>query len=266
MPLRIVTWNCREALHDKYERLLALEPDIAVVPECAEPDALRRLAPGFTFSDCEWGGTNPGKGLGVFAFGDLRLRLHQSWERRFDLFLPVEVRGPTLAVNLLAVWAFDDGDPPKAVSNPRTTETAVAHYTPFLQAAPAVVAGDFNAGVRWDGKSGCASFAALDARLRGLGLTSAYHAKLGHRFGQEPDPTLFWQSKEEQPYHIDYVYVPSAWLPCVRSVMVGAAAEWLVPKGSDHVPIVVECDLPSQAVLQSLAGLPADALPLTVRA
>lgn len=265
MLLRIVTWNCATALHEKYEHLLALEPDIAVVPECAEPDALRRLAPDFTFSDCEWGGTNPGKGLGVFAFGDLRLRLHQSWERHFHLFLPVEVRSAALAVNLLAVWAFNDRVPSEVTPNPQTTEAAVTHYAPFLRAAPAVVAGDFNASVRWDGASGCASFAALDARLRDLGLTSAYHSKLGHGFDREPDPTLFWRWKEEQAYHIDYVYVPSAWLSCVRSVRVGTAAEWVAPRVSDHAPVVVECDLPPQPVLQSLAGLPTDALPLTAR-
>jgi endonuclease/exonuclease/phosphatase family metal-dependent hydrolase len=163
------------------------------------------------------------------------------------------------------VWAFDGGDPPEAKPNSGTADAAVSHYTSFLQAMPGVVAGDFNAGVRWDGQSGCASFADLDGRLRALGMTSAYHAKLGHALGQEPDPTHFWQWNERQPFHIDYVYVPSAWLPCVRSVTVGTAARWLEPKLSDHAPVVVDCDLPPQAVLRSLAGLPADALPLTAR-
>jgi hypothetical protein len=33
--MRIVIWNCNMVLHDKYEHLLALAPDIAVVPQCA---------------------------------------------------------------------------------------------------------------------------------------------------------------------------------------------------------------------------------------
>jgi hypothetical protein len=33
MIMRIVTWNCATALHGKYERLLALRPDIAIVPD-----------------------------------------------------------------------------------------------------------------------------------------------------------------------------------------------------------------------------------------
>lgn len=34
--MRLVTWNCGMALHRKFEALLGLEPDIAVVCECAE--------------------------------------------------------------------------------------------------------------------------------------------------------------------------------------------------------------------------------------
>jgi len=265
MLLRIVTWNCATALHNKYEQLLALKPNIAIVPECAEPDVLRRLAPGFAFSDCEWGGTNPDKGLGVFSFGDLRLRLHQSWDRSFHILLPIEVRGPELSVNLLAVWAFNHRTPAEVTPNPETTQAAISHYMPFLQAAPAVVAGDFNASVRWDSDGHSASFASLNITLAALGLTSAYHTKLGHEFDREPDPTLLWQWNEEKPYHIDYVYVPRAWMPCVRSVSVGAPADWVRPKISDHVPVVVECDLPNRLVLDSLTGFSADALPFTVR-
>jgi len=266
MLLRIVTWNCATALHTKYEHLLALKPDIAIVPECAEPDIVRRRAPGFSFSDCEWSGANPDKGLGVFAFGDLRMRLHQSWNRTYHLFLPVEVRGPELAVNLLAVWAFNHRTPSEVTPNPETTEAAVAYYAPFLQAAPAVVAGDFNASVHWDGKSRSASFASLNEKLEALGLTSAYHTYGKHAFDHEPHPTLLWQWNEERPYHIDYVYVPRTWIPCVRSVTVGSSADWVRPKVSDHVPVVVECDLPNQRALSSLAGLAGDALALTARA
>lgn len=117
-----------------------------------------------------------------------------------------------------------------------------------------------------DSDSGSASFASLNEKLETLGLTSAYHTYGKHAFDHEPDPTLFWQWNEERPYHIDYVYVPRTWMPCVSSVTVGSPADWVRPKVSDHVPVVVECDLPNRLGLNSLAGFAGDALPFTVRA
>jgi exodeoxyribonuclease-3 len=233
MKLRIVAWNCNLALHDKYNHLLALKPDLAIVPECAEPDVLRRKAPGFEFSDCEWQGDQVNRGLGVFTFGALSLRRHQSWERHYHLFLPLEVRGAA-RINLLAVWAFNDRVPATVTPNPKTTKQAVAHYAEFLRAAPPVVAGDFNASIVWDDQPTFERFGGVDDDLRALGLESAYHRANGHTFGQEPDATHFWQKNAEQRYHIDYVYLPTEWQQAVRTVAIGGSAEWLAR--SDHAP------------------------------
>ena len=140
-------------------------------------------------------------------------------------------------MNLLAVWAFNHRA--KAVEpNPRTTADAVRHYQTFLKAAPAVVAGDFNANVKWDATGKYASFAEVDSQLRTLGLTSAYHSVRGHALGEEPDPTLLFQKNVEKGYHIDYIYLPTAWLPHVEALEVGSPADWL--KYSDHVPLAVK--------------------------
>lgn len=117
MTFRVVVWNCAQGLDRKIEQLLLLKPDIAVVPECAEPDILRRKAPGFTFTDCEWTGEQCNKGLGVFSFNGHTLRRHQSWDRQYHIFLPLEVRG-THPVNLLAVWAFNHRAPVSVSPNP----------------------------------------------------------------------------------------------------------------------------------------------------
>ena len=43
--MRLVAWNCAMALHRKFEALLSLRPDVAVIAECAEPGRLaERLA------------------------------------------------------------------------------------------------------------------------------------------------------------------------------------------------------------------------------
>ena len=43
--MRIVAWNCAKAFHNKIDRLLALQPDVAVVSECADPEVLARQMP-----------------------------------------------------------------------------------------------------------------------------------------------------------------------------------------------------------------------------
>ena len=54
------------ALHRKFEALLSLKPDVAVISECAEP---ARLAARLDLSDLAspavWIGRNPQKGLAV---------------------------------------------------------------------------------------------------------------------------------------------------------------------------------------------------------
>jgi hypothetical protein len=217
--------------HKKLNELLSLRPDLLILPECAEPDILRQKAPHFAFSDCEWSGTNRNKGLGVFSFGGLSLRRHHSWERRFHLFLPVEVRGSS-TMNLLAVWAFNHRGTAAV-----TTLEALSYYRPFLSSHAGLVAGDFNSNVIWDRTGNPNGFAAVDAALRELGLASAYHATTKAPLGKEPHGTLFFLKRVAQPYHIDYIYLPQP-AAATASVTLGQPADWLAL--SDHVPLVAD--------------------------
>jgi exodeoxyribonuclease-3 len=219
---------------------MKLRPDLAVIPECAEPDILRREVPEFAFSDCDWSGANPVKGLGVFAFNGLTLRLHQSWRREFHLFLPLEVRG-RVTVNLLAVWAFKQGEKPEVGPNPGTTLLAIEYYRPFLTAQPSIVAGDFNGNVFWDKKRRYHRFAEVDAILQSLGLVSAYHHHTGVALGEETASTYFEFRRTEDAYHIDYVYIPVKMAGRMREMTVCQPSEWLT--ASDHVPVVVEIEM-----------------------
>jgi exodeoxyribonuclease-3 len=81
--MRIVIWNCNMALHGKYEHLLALAPDIAVIPECASIDLIREKAPDFVSSSAIWIGDNRHKGLGVFTFGAYRVEQSAIYQSKF---------------------------------------------------------------------------------------------------------------------------------------------------------------------------------------
>jgi exodeoxyribonuclease III len=91
--MRIVIWNCNMALHTKYEHLLALAPDIAVIPECANINVMREKAPNFLPASSIWIGDSRQKGLGVFTFGTYRAEQSNivslscggpRWLRRFE--------------------------------------------------------------------------------------------------------------------------------------------------------------------------------------
>jgi hypothetical protein len=67
--MKIVAWNCNMGFHKKYESLLALKPDVAIIPECANTDLIKKSATDFKPTSAIWIGDNPRKGLGVFTFG-----------------------------------------------------------------------------------------------------------------------------------------------------------------------------------------------------
>ncbi len=83
---------------------MAIAPDVAIISECADADALRAKAPVFQPSDAFWVGHNRNKGLGIFAFGDYRLLAYGRGDPSITYAGPVRVRGP-VSVNVLAVWA-----------------------------------------------------------------------------------------------------------------------------------------------------------------
>jgi endonuclease/exonuclease/phosphatase family metal-dependent hydrolase len=70
-----------------------------------------------------------------------------------------------------------------------------------------------------------------------FGLVSAYHSHLGILHGQEPHPTFFMNRRENRPFHIDYCFVPEAWVGRINAVEVGRFSEW---PDSDHRPLLIE--------------------------
>ncbi len=237
--MRLVAWNCAQRAHDKLEALLSLRPDVAVIPECAHPEVLLAKAPqlGAPWGDAsiDWVGESRQKGLAVIAFGPYRLE--RAAEYRADLrhFLPVRVTGPE-SCNLLATWAFMPGPGGPAAPNSPALVMAVEHYREFLSAPFAVMAGDFNGGLTFDTPRR-PLFGALVQALERVGLRSSIHRHRGWAFGQEPEPTFFDRSRQDLPFHLDYVFCNRD-AAHVRAASVGARVDWR--RLSDHMPLVVE--------------------------
>lgn len=237
--MRIVAWNCAGALHRKFEPLLALEPDIAVVSECATPDVLAQKCnlPAFSAPPL-WAGRNRNKGLAVFLFNGAAAHAHGRIDCGLEWLLPIEVTLPR-RFNLLAVWA-QNGLWRKAAPGP--LRKALDSYRQFLTDEDAVIAGDLNNNAIWD-KPGWA-MNHLDAVniLNGFGLVSAYHAATGETEGAETAPTHYWRDRKKDgpTYHLDYIFVPRVWTEQGFGVRVEPFEPWTGTGLSDHVPVIFD--------------------------
>jgi exodeoxyribonuclease-3 len=213
------------AFRRKFAALLALKPDLAIIPECERKDLVTADA-AFGARSAVWIGDNPHKGLGVFA--------------EIPYVAPLRVSGP-VALHLLAVWACHHK--PHSYENRRgPLRRALAAYGDFVSAGPTVVAGDFNNNVYWDKPRHPNNHSAAVADLGALGLESAYHADRQVAQGAEPEPTLYWRDRRRDgpTYHIDYCFIPTSWRGRLARVSVGKFEDWVGAGLSDHVPLTVE--------------------------
>lgn len=224
------------ALRLKFDRLLSLRPDVAVVQECADPDGLKGWRP-----DCaayNWIGFNPDKGLGIFTFGDLTLARHPSYTEGHALYLPVTV-SDRHHFNLLGVWSADPRTMPAAATNEPLA--ALQRYRPFLTASPAVVAGDFNRlPQQMSARRNPTGRSVMDV-LSEAGLVNADYA-MSDASGQAAlRRTHFHQRKFSRGFVVDYVFIPASWAARLARFEVGDPHDWI--PWSDHVPLVAEFGL-----------------------
>ena len=225
--MRIVTWNCNQALRKKLGPLLDLNPDVAVIQECE-----RSVQPpsGYSFF---WHGLNPNKGLGILSKTPIAPLNHPLCERS-AFFLPVYL--PELDLRLLAAWAFNHR---AERFNPLRTGMAleaVEQLKDWLMNTRSAVVGDFNNNVSWDKPRKPNNFRDISDRLAVLGLKSAYHVSTGEAFGEESEMTHYWRKSDKTRFHIDYCFLHES-LGSV-SVQVPAFESWR--PFSDHVPVLTE--------------------------
>ena len=232
--MRIVAWNCRYALHEKWKYLLGLNPDVAVISECAEPQVLLRNGlPPFSQPPV-WTGSDPNHGLAVFFFSGYAGRRYDGFDPELSGILPVKITAPR-PFNLLAVWA------PTGLRNADlgSVRRSLDVYRRFLTDEEAVLAGDFNNNVIWDKLGYASNFRETTDIIDSFGIVSAYHAKTGEEYGKERTPTHYHAPQGGRPYHIDYIFMPRTWMARDFSLDIGSREEWIDSGWSDHTPVVL---------------------------
>jgi endonuclease/exonuclease/phosphatase family metal-dependent hydrolase len=75
-------------------------------------------------------------------------------------------------------------------------------------------------------------------------LVSAYHAFNKVEHAREKHATYYHQFKTTQPWHIDYCFVPAAWVNGLTNVQVLNGKIWA--RHSDHRPLIVDLVPPGQ--------------------
>ncbi len=227
------------ALRHKFDRLLSLRPDVAVIQECARPAETGAAGWRPDCSDHDWIGFNANKGLGIFTFGAWQLQRHASYSEAFSLYLPVEVSGHW-RFNLLGVWMADS----RRISAGATNDPALAigYYQPFLAAAPSAVAGDFNRlpqqmSRRPAGPPG----KSVTELLAQAGLANADYL-MSDAAGQEAlRRTHYHQRHFARGFVMDYIFVPATAGSSLTAFEVCDPHDWI--QWSDHMPLVAEIEL-----------------------
>lgn len=233
--MKLITWNCQGAFRKKAQPIVELAPTLAVIQECECPAKLRFASGIRPPDDFLWQGGNLDKGVGVFAYGDLRLTLDERYDPAFRHCIPVRVTGAQ-ELNLLAVWAM--GHKQKALSYIGQVYYAALHYADFLRERPSVLIGDFNSNAIWDRERAISNHSAVVRLLAEAGLISLYHTYFGEAPGQEQQGTFYFHRHPHRGYHLDYCFAPAAWLPRLTAVAVGNFTPWCAY--SDHTPLVVD--------------------------
>ena len=224
--MRLTTWNCCAGpLSKKLPALASLRADIAVVPE----SPFLASVPGRAY----WFGENPRRGLAVLARAPYRVEPVRPPAPLPRYVVPLQVVGP-VSFLLLAVWA--KGDRPHRYV--RGVVQAVRLCQRLIAAQPTVAIGDFNSNTFWDAQGPVdQNHSALVRQLEAHGLVSAYHAHSGQAHGSETAHTYFQYRHADEPYHIDYGFVPASWLRYLSSVSLGSIRKWRAL--SDHVPLTL---------------------------
>ena len=234
--MRLVAWNCAMGLERKFAALRSLHPDIAILSEVACPERLRTQLPELAGVPIVWVGENPAKGLAVLSFAGDELALDSSYQRTNQFIAPVHVTGQN-SFRLLAAW--DHNDRREGLNKrPGPLLRALDDSSDFCKCDDLVVAGDFNNNPRWDRPNGPNNMMQISGELMKRGLVSLYHNKTGLPFGAEVQGT-YWHHRKT-PYHIDYIFVPTAWIKNLISFEIGSFSDWCQTGLSDHAPLIAD--------------------------
>jgi exonuclease III len=229
--MKIISWNCSQAFRKKWTRIAEMLPDIAVIQECESIEKLNKCYER-TFTSALWFGDNSNKGIGVFSNDLYEFSVHPSYDDNFRWVVPVRVSGAE-SFTIMIVWTKAHRDTKQSYIG--QLYLALRQYESILQNETCIVVGDLNSNAIWDGIPRVGNHTTVVNILKAHDLISAYHAHYNEQHGSETTPTYYFHYNQNKGYHIDYAFIPIAWLNKLKEVAVGTYDLWRPV--SDHVPL-----------------------------
>lgn len=226
--LRLITWNCHHGrVSTRLDELAPYTPAVVFLQECHPEHAVPVI------NSCVTRQVNTRKGIVLASLGtDYQLARLRQRPNRGRAIVAATVTG-AVSFTALGIWAQG----PRYVDDVMRTLDA---FRVVLRSGPAVVLGDLNSGSNLTRQSPSKGHARIVKALEQFGLVSAYHAFYNVGHGYEAHATYRHQRNPAKPWHIDFCFVPAAWVSRVTHVNVLDGAEWAAR--SDHLPLTVDID------------------------
>ncbi|MBI9055966.1 MAG: hypothetical protein JEY96_19245 [Bacteroidales bacterium] len=229
--MNIITWNANMAFRKKHERVFELyDPDIVVVQECENPEKMKNNI----LPHVIWVGDNPNKGLAIFSKYKINTIKSNPCDSKYFLFCEIN------EITIIAFWAMNNKDVKKLRYIGQVHEFFNKNLE-ILKKENVIILGDFNWNSNFDEKSSyplLGDFSELLKIFLTYDFVSAYHSFTNEQFGKEKIPTLYFRKDENNPFHIDYVFLKEKYL--ITKMDYGKFSLW--KDFSDHIPIYIEID------------------------
>lgn len=224
------------AFRNKYEQVMALNPDLLVIQECENDDKLAKALADTNYNQLIWHGNNPHKGVGIISFNNCHIKLNKDFNTEFEYVIPLTLKIEARKINLFAIWAMPH-ETERRKSYVGQIWGAINYYAKKLN-TESILIGDFNSNTIWDKKKRIGNHTDVVDFLHKKNITSIYHFINQMNHGQEKQPTLFLLKKKEKPYHLDYCFASKSLLSTSTTFKIGNYKEWI--KWSDHMPIIID--------------------------
>lgn len=230
--IKIATWNCADHFPKKARLAAGLDADVLIVQEVREVHA-SAIDKRYSYS---WFGLDGQRGLLIACKRDHELSLRYESEYRHAVALSAKVLGQEFSI--VGIWTMPiKGNYVKATCN------SLDEVLPAIERGRTIVAGDFNASAIFDrGPRSRYNFSTINDRLKNRGLESIWHSTTGEAYGAESKPTYLHQWKEQQPFHIDYVFASRELLEACIKIEIGNVSI-VRERISDHMPLTVEFEV-----------------------
>ncbi|MGM0836552.1 MAG: endonuclease/exonuclease/phosphatase family protein [Bacillota bacterium] len=237
--MKLISWNCQrgQKINEKLEKIVRLDPDIAIIQECPHPQKFQNT----DIQDYVWAGKEEGLGIGVLSYSnDYNISILVD-EVEYEWIVPIKVSGKAEFI-LIAVWTQRI---PGYSSYGKLLFTALKEYENHFDNNHVMVIGDFNIDKKlpssYTGIKRGKGFEEIIELLNRNGLESCYHYLNKEKFGSESKATYYHYKKKDRPFHIDYCFVSREILKHTKNFYIDEGEDWI--QSSDHLPLVIEVEL-----------------------